>query len=168
MSNIRMMNRIRGLCCVCLLFGCQTSGAPQRNVPAVSLNVAPPPSAQPSIDSRALPRASTMTAYGIEGSVRDLMTSVGHNPNRLFGADREGRDVPLPGVTVEVPADQARDIVRSLRRSLPPGYFVFVNRENWGEDGAPDRIGVMKANDMFEVIVAIGTNGWYHDVGPRD
>lgn len=95
------------------------------------------------------------------------MASVGAHPAQLYGANDDGDDVRLVGVTVEVSPDRSQDVVRALRGRLPSGYVAFVREQSFGIAGKPDLVAAMQAADMYAVIASVGTNGWNYDIGPE-
>jgi hypothetical protein len=106
--------------------------------------------------------------FGVDTAVVEVMSSFGTNPSQLHGMDASGRDIKLPGVTVDVPAAETRKAVHDARLRMPPGYFVFVREMRFNLKSRPDLVAVMKANDQFAVIEGIGTDGANYNLRTSD
>ena len=94
------------------------------------------------------------------------MKQFGANLQRLTGMDDAGNATELPGVTVEVSYRSSKQAAKALQIAAPPGYYAFVSARNYGINEEPDLVSVMKAADPYEIILAMGTNGWNYDLSP--
>lgn len=100
---------------------------------------------------------------GVAPEVARLLREHGGDLRRLWGLDTLSFDsVPRPGLTVAVPEARALPAVRALRDRVGPGYAVFRSAWNFGH--GDDRIAVLRADDPFAPLAAIGTNGINHDL----
>jgi len=72
------------------------------------------------------------------------------------------------GVTVDVPQRKSDAAARQLQKVAPPGYLAFISERNYGIDGNPDQVSVVKATSIGEVLAIMGTNGWNYDMSPED
>ena len=87
----------------------------------------------------------------------------GRDLERLTGFSTESFDeVPAPGVTTGVPEDRVLPAIRALREQVGPGYAVFRCTRGWGHED--DRVAVMRADDPFAPLEAMGTNGANFDL----
>lgn len=91
----------------------------------------------------------------------------GGNIRYLEGKYDEGTPSKAKGVTIDVSYRDAAIVVNKLQKSAPPGWLCFVSDRNFGIEGSPDHVSVLKADNLFEVIRVIGTNGWNYDIGPE-
>ena len=92
----------------------------------------------------------------------------GENLHRLAGIDDAGNTTELAGVTVEVSSRSSKKAAKALQDAAPPGYFAYVSERNFDIDGRPDSVSIMKSADPYEVILAMGTNGWNYDLSPAN
>lgn len=130
---------------VCALAGCG-SGVPRR--PA------------------GLSKAETRLAAKI-GFDKSVMTTVtrftGGRIVRLKGLDQAGDETVLDGISFGVPENKVSSTLEKLGPELASkGYYAFVAEMNFGEE--PDRIGVLRTRDQFEVVRARQTNGINYDI----
>ncbi len=85
---------------------------------------------------------------------------------RLVGTDDvTGEEKPLAGFTMAVPGKKAPGVVAGLRKELASqGFLVFRSQVNFGIDGKPDRVAVLRGTDQFEILEGMGTNGINYDI----
>lgn len=83
---------------------------------------------------------------------------------RLEGHDEEGELQPAAGVTIDVKAAKALPTVRRLQETAGPGYRVFVSEQHFGIGGGGDEVSVLRAEDPFDPIRVMGTNGINYDI----
>lgn len=112
-------------------------------------------------DRALLARAGLPEAFGA------ALKRIGRNLRQLEARDGEGQPLKITGVTLDVPQDRAKRAVRELRGETPPGFAVFVSDQNFGIGGTPDRVSVMAAQTLHDVVAAVGTAGWNYDLGPE-
>jgi hypothetical protein len=91
----------------------------------------------------------------------------GHNLRQVETMDDDGNPRKGAGVTIDIPHGEALGAVRRLQNGLPPGHYAFVSERKYGFGGDPDEVSVMKAADPFEILRAMGTNGWNYDLSPE-
>ena len=110
------------------------------------------------------------TALGDQVGMTDAqllaIQRAGANARQLEGITDGGDALLAPGVTIDVPEDDAFETVRSLRRELGPGHLVFVSERNFGIGGELDEVSVLKGDDPYLMLRTMGTNGWNYDLGP--
>jgi hypothetical protein len=106
-------------------------------------------------------------ATGLQEGLLLEIKAVGRNLRQLEGTDSGGDRAKTAGVTIDVPHDRAASVVRNLQELAPPGHFAFVSERHFGFGGDPDQVSMMKAADPYEVILAMGTNGWNYDISPQ-
>lgn len=87
--------------------------------------------------------------------------------SRLVGTDEETADArPLDGFTFPVALKEVPRVVAGLRKELGPlGFLVFRSQSNFGLDGQPDRVAVLRGSDQFAILKGMGTNGANYDIG---
>ncbi len=62
------------------------------------------------------------------------------------------------GLEFEVKAGRGRSVASKYRAKLrKQGYFVFVSEDSFGT--GDDRVGVIKSEDQFDILLAMGTDG---------
>jgi hypothetical protein len=104
------------------------------------------------------------------GIPEDLLLKVkteGRNIRQLRGMDDEGNQIMAPGITIDVPSDKVRTVIKRIKKSAPPDYIVFVSERNYGIGGKPDNVSIMKVSGFPEVLQVMGTNGWNYDISPE-
>lgn len=102
---------------------------------------------------------------GVDPATALLLRGWGHDMRRLEGLDRESfAPYPAAGLTVGAPADSAREAIHALRDALPPGYLVFRSEQNFHR--GDDRVAVLRADDPFDPLRVMGTNGDNFDIDP--
>ena len=106
------------------------------------------------------------SATGLPESLVLEAKKQGDELRRLEGINDEGDPTQLAGVTIDIPHRDSLEAAKALQEAAPPGYFAFVSERNFGFGGEGDWVSVMKAADPYEVILAMGTNGWNYDISP--
>jgi hypothetical protein len=91
----------------------------------------------------------------------------GRNIRQLRGMDGEGNQIMSLGITIDVPSDKVRTVIKRIKKSAPPDYIVFVSERNYGIGGKPDNVSIMKVSGFPEVLQVMGTNGWNYDISPE-
>jgi hypothetical protein len=102
---------------------------------------------------RALGKAAT-----IPDDVLRSAKAQGKNLRRLEGRSDDDEAVPAAGLTIDVDRHHALNVVRSLRSSVGPHYFVFISEQNFGVGGQLDNVSILKAADAYEAMRVMGTN----------
>lgn len=71
------------------------------------------------------------------------------------------------GLQFDYAGKDAREGVYSLKDKLRKhGYFIFVCENNFGD--RPDKIGVIKSDDQFDILRFMATNGCNYDIETVD
>ena len=100
---------------------------------------------------------------GVAPDVALALRQHGRDLRRLDGTDTLSFEaVDRPGLTVGLPEARALPAVRALRDLVGPGYVVFRSHMGFGEED--DRVAVLRADDPFAPLTAIGTNGINYDL----
>ncbi len=90
-------------------------------------------------------------------------------PNLDFaGPDGGGKTAAqLPkGIVFEAGAEEALRLAAALDGKLQSmGYLVFISETNFGRK--PDKVGVVKTDDQFDLLRLQGTNGLNYDLTPK-
>ncbi|SIO50570.1 DUF4253 domain-containing protein [Chitinophaga niabensis] len=91
-------------------------------------------------------------------------------PN-LEMSDAKREDLPpalqADGLQFEYAGKDAKEGVYSLKDKLREhGYFIFVCEANFGH--SPDKIGVIKSNDQFDILRFMATDGINYDIENAD
>ncbi len=108
-----------------------------------------------------------VAAIGVPSEFLRQINLAGRNLRQLYGINDEGLAYPAKGVTIDVGHKDARGAVNKLQQVSPPGWIAFRSEQNFGIGGQPDAVSVLQADDMFEVIRVMGTNGWNYDISPQ-
>jgi hypothetical protein len=103
---------------------------------------------------------------GLDAQAIELVLSQGGAPRQLMGRDDAGMDRPARGLTVQVPRGRGFVVAGSLRRLLGPSHAVSVSRRA-DRDAPFDDISLMRTADPYEVLRAMGTQGWSQGVSPQ-
>jgi hypothetical protein len=141
---------------ICLLWAAMlatTPGCARPNVPPQ-----PPIPKQPSISPHDLAKKI--------GFPEKLVVSLQrHGPNlqQLVGMDADGADKPAAGLVMDVSGGDWHDVVRNLRSEVGAGYLVFCFDQGFGR--LPDKIGVLRGKDQFDILRAVGTAGGNYNLG---
>jgi len=76
-------------------------------------------------------------------------------------------DGELTGVQAAAPTGKVGELVASLGAELQPkGYLVFQSDQGVGD--RPDRIGVVKGTDQYDILRAVATDGANYNVSNGD
>lgn len=106
------------------------------------------------------------TGFG-EEIVQLVEQESGRRAEQLIGMTDDGEEVAVNGLAVSVAEDEARELVRRLReRLVPQGYKVFLREMNFGFE--PDKVGIVKVEDQYDILRMMGTNGWNYNISPED
>ena len=111
-------------------------------------------------------RALAATVGMPEALLLDIKKT-GRHLRQIETRDADGNPAKGAGVTIDVSHEEALAVVRRLRNSVPPGHYAFVSERHFGLGGDPDQVSVMKAADPYEILRAMGTNGWNYDLSPE-
>lgn len=86
---------------------------------------------------------------------------------RLIRCTEESEEQPAEGISVQVDEDDAYRVIDELWDALEEtGYIAFYDERNFGD--APDRIGLIRSEDEFDILRVKQTNGWNCDIGTDD
>lgn len=88
----------------------------------------------------------------------------GKNLRPLVGRDSNGEAVPAQGVTIDVAQKRAASTVRKLQVLAPAGWMVFESERHFGIGNRSDHVSILKADNLFQVVEVMGTNGWNYDI----
>ncbi len=108
-----------------------------------------------------------LARVGVSAEFGLALKHQGRNLRQLEVDRGDGERLPVSGLSVDVPAAKAKRAVRELRGLAPRGIVVFVSEQNFGIGGKPDRVSVMVAESMYDVLVTVGTSGWNYDLSPE-
>jgi hypothetical protein len=111
--------------------------------------------------------AALAAATGIPTELLLEVKHAGKNLRQLRGVDAKGGPLSAAGVTIDVAPQQARRTVRRLQQKAGVGYFAFLSERNYGIQGAPDSVSLLKASDPYDTLRTMGTNGWNYDLSPE-
>ena len=113
------------------------------------------------------PVSNSVDGLGIPAEFMEEIRAAGRNLQLLVGRDDEGAGVPAHGVTIDVAQKRAASTVRKLQVLAPDGWIVFESERRYGIGGRPNQVAVLKADDMFQVVEVMGTNGWNYDISTQ-
>ena len=129
--------------CFALLIACSTKGRPPRAL---------------SQDEKGLAARASLD----EGIVA-LARGYGDALEQLEAMDDNGELHPVEGISLQVPSARALETTRTLQKELgPKGCLVFWLEMNFGI--APDKIGIMKGSDQFDIVKLRRTDGINFDI----
>ena len=74
---------------------------------------------------------------------------LGQNMRQLEGIDDDDKPFIAAGITVDVDFGDALSAVKELRQAAGEGFLAFVSERNFGIEGQPDHVSVLKCADPF-------------------
>jgi hypothetical protein len=107
-------------------------------------------------------------ATGFPEELLATIGAAGSNMRQLEGIDAGGQPFMAAGVTIDVPQSEAPQRVRDLQASMPGGYLAFLSEMNFGIEGMPDQVSVLRASAPYDALEVMGTNGWNYGISPQD
>lgn len=125
-----------------------------------------PPAPSPGVVSKPVQELERQVAIQdlafTEEVLQKIETAAGAPLERLTNWEDE-----LTGVEAAVNKGTVEELVASLGAELQPsGYLVF--QSDHGFDRAPDRIGVVKGTDQYDILRAVQTDGANYDIMNED
>ena len=104
---------------------------------------------------------------GIDLHILREIKEMGTLPVRMEGIDVDYEAVQVNGITFEVHQDNARRVIRDLRRKFADsGALVFLQEVHFGYE--PDRIGILRSTDKYDILRVRRTNGINYDLSDED
>jgi Zn-dependent protease len=101
------------------------------------------------------------------GILLRLKRLAGGEIKRLEGRDEQERPLPAAGATLAIPSAVSDVLVLRLREELlGQGYLLFVDEKAYGN--GPDRVGLLKGSDPFEILRLKRTDGANHGHANKD
>lgn len=79
--------------------------------------------------------------------------------------DAEGNEGKTVGVQFSVPSDKTDEVRERLSIKLKPqGCLAFVTERHYNIDKMPDKVGVMKTNDQYDILKVRQSSGPNYDI----
>jgi hypothetical protein len=99
----------------------------------------------------------------LDEGILGLARGYGDTLEQLESMDDNGELHPVEGISFQVPSTKALETTRTLQKELgPKGCLVFWLEMNFGI--APDKIGIMKGSDQFDIVKLRRTDGINLDI----
>ena len=107
------------------------------------------------------------TEIGFDENILLTIRKLGSEPIRMEGIDEEYETILADGFTIEVHQDKARGVIRDLRQEYADsGYLIFLQEVHFGFQ--PDRVGILRSTDKYDVLRVRRTNGINYDLSDED
>jgi hypothetical protein len=104
---------------------------------------------------------------GIDLHILQEIKDMGSVPVRMEGIDADYESVLANGITFEVHQDKARRVIAELRnKTEASGVLIFLQEVHFGYE--PDRIGILRSTDKYDILRVRRTNGINYDLSDED
>ena len=145
-----------------LLFGCSQPDQKEQSEGSVASNISP---------SEKLLFDSLQFDVSILNEVRKFTNAAVEARKIIFHnydlSDSKESAHSFKVIALELPANEARGIVLSLRQNLKQkGYSIYISESNFGH--SPDVVSILKSADQFDILRVEQTDGVNHGIEHQD